>query len=175
MPLKPQSLLSSKTNAQTPRLTPRQNGGTQRIRLAASAGVELLPLGTPIAFNNSTDFWVPWTQPSDAAVYTITSDGIPATAGTFVLMVDGLSMVAVFDVTAAALETELQALLADAGKDYSATAAPTTGTDLGDASAVITITFDEAAGAPSVDLDLSGLTGAAPESTLSRASASSLP
>jgi hypothetical protein len=158
MALKKHSLLSQTDLVPTPRLYPFEDG-TKRVRLAASAGAELLPLGCPIAYNSSSQLWQPWTQPSDQAIYTITANATPASAGTFQLMIDGLASVHAFDVTAAAMEAELQALLADAGKPWSLTCAQTAGTDLGDASAVVTITFDEAAGAPSVDLDASGLTG----------------
>lgn len=161
MALKKHSLLSQRDLQQTPRLNPADNGGTKRVRMALSAGAELLPVGTPIARDSSTNLWVPYTQPSDAAVYTITAGSTAASAGTFQVILDGLASVHVFDVTAAAMETELQALLVDAQKGWTVTVAPTTGTDLGDNDAVVTITFDEAAGAPTVDLDASGLTGTA--------------
>lgn len=159
MVLKKQSLLSQKDLVQTPRLSPNPGGGSKRVKLAASAGLELLPVGCPLAFNSSTSLWQPWTQPSDAAVYTITADAIPATAGTFDLVIDGLVIEAVFDVTAAALQAAVNAVLVDAEKGWAIAAAATTGVDLGDANAVITITFDEAAGAPSVALDVGDLTG----------------
>lgn len=158
MALKKHSLLSSKTLGVTPRMTPEMHG-TKRVRIAASAGAELLPLGAPLAFDKANNIWVPYTQPSDAAVYTITADATPASAGTFQLMLDGLASVHAFDVDAATMQAELNALLADAGKAYQVSCAATMGTDLGDANAVITITFDESAGAPSVDIDVSGLTG----------------
>lgn len=157
MALQKTSLFTGPTTlAQTPRMH------AEKLLVARfSTGTEELPVGAPVAFDSSAQKWVPYTQPSDAAIYTITAGGTAASAGTFELMVDGLSAVFAFDVAAAAMQTELNALLADAGKGYTVACAATTGTDLGDNSAVITITFGEGAGAPSVDLDASGLTGSA--------------
>jgi hypothetical protein len=123
------------------------------------AGTALLPLGTPMVKRVSTGFWEPYSQPSDAAVFTITANGTPATAGTFDLLIDGLVVELAFDVAAAALQSAVNAALANAGRAYSVAAVATTGVDLGDASAVITITFSENAGAPSVDIDVGDLTG----------------
>lgn len=60
MALKPQELLSSSEVAKQPRLTPSAGGGAKRVRIAASAGAELLPVGTPIAFNTMTSLWERW-------------------------------------------------------------------------------------------------------------------
>ena len=60
MALKPTELLSSKDVAKQPRLVPDSNGGAKRVRLAASAGAELLPVGTPIAYNTMTNIWERW-------------------------------------------------------------------------------------------------------------------
>lgn len=130
---------------------------TKVVKMATSSGAELLIPGVPVAFNGTA--WVPYTQPSDAAVYTITANSTAASAGTFDLVIDGLTIELAFDVAAAALQTAVNAVLADAGKPYTVAAVATTGTDLGDNDAVITITFTENAGAPSVDVDVSDLTG----------------
>lgn len=127
--------------------------------LAAQSGSPTLPKGTPLAWDTANSLWTVYTQPSDAAIYTITADGTAASAGTFDLVIDGLVVELAFDVAAAALQTAVNAVLADAGKSYTVSAAATTGTDLGDNSAVITITFGENAGAPSVAVDVSDLTG----------------
>lgn len=151
MALKKHSLLSSKTLQQTPRLSPAENG-SKRIRIAASAGAELLPMGTPMAFNSSTNLHQPWTQPSDAAVYTITDQSLASDGGQFTLVIDGLSSMHAWNVTPAAMEAELLALLADAGKGYTV-AATCSEANLGVAAAVMTLTFSESAGAPSLDID----------------------
>lgn len=127
--------------------------------IVAQTGAPLLPKGTPLAWDSDADLWTVYTQPSDAAIYTITADSTAASAGTFQLIVDGLAVPLAFDVTAAALEAAVNAVLEDAGKPYRVSADATTGDDLGDNDAVVTITFDEAAGEPSVALDASGLTG----------------
>lgn len=128
--------------------------------LAAVSGAPLLPKGCPLSWDSSASFWVPYTQPSDAAVYTITSDGTPATAGVFLLAIDGLAVEVAFDADAAGVDAAVNAVLADAGKGYQISSADSGGgSDLGDASHVVTMTFDEAAGAPSVSLDPSQLTG----------------
>ncbi len=124
-----------------------------------AAGTALLPVGTPLARNSSTGFWVPYAQPADPAIFTISSNATPATAGTFDLLIDGLTVELAFNVAAADLQTAVNAVLAAAGKPYTVSAAATTGANLGAASAVITITFTANAGAPSVDLDVSDLTG----------------
>lgn len=127
--------------------------------LAAQSAAPLLPKGTPLSWNASLGQWTVYTQPSDAAIYTITANATPASAGTFDLVIDGLVTELAFDVAAAALQTAVNALLLDAGKPYTVAAVQTAGTDLGDANAVVTITFSENAGAPTVDLDVSDLTG----------------
>lgn len=44
-----------------PRFIQEDDGVTVKT-LASSAGAELLPVGTPLAFNDSTGFWVPYVQ-----------------------------------------------------------------------------------------------------------------
>lgn len=127
------------------------------VRFAASATAELLPLGTPVAVKKSTGKWVPYQQSADHPIFTITDQAGATDGGTFVLMVDGLASVHAWDVTPAAMQAELLALLADAGKPYTV-ACTCTETNLGVSAAVMTLTFSEAAGAISVDLDGSGLT-----------------
>ena len=165
MALKKQSLLSSKTLAQTPRLIPNAGGGTKRVKMAISAGAELLPVGTPIAFNTSTNQWVPYTQPSDAAIFVLTANATPATAGTMKILVNGLSTEVAFDTTAVAAATAINAVLLGAGKEYTVAGVDTVAADLGDANHVATFTFSENAGAPDWDVGVSDLTGNAPAET----------
>jgi hypothetical protein len=157
MALKNRELYAGPTNlAQQPRLK-----ATSLIvaRFAADAGARLLPIGTPVAQRISDDLWVPLAQASDAAIYTLTANATAASAGSFELQIDGLGISLAFDVAAAALQTAVNAMLLDAGKPYTVAAVATTGTDLGDNSAVITITFSENAGAPSVSVDMGNITG----------------
>lgn len=128
----------------------------QVVKLAA--GTALLPLGTPLARNSSTGFWVPWQKPSDPAIYTITANATAATGGTFDLIVNGLVVELAFNAAASAIQSALNAVLLAHGLPAASVAA-TTGANLGADSAVVTITFDAAMGAPSVDLDVSDLTG----------------
>lgn len=132
--------------------------------LAAVSGAPLLPKGTPLAWNSSSSFWVPYTQPSDAAQYTITTAAATQTdGGTFLLIIDGLATEIPWDATAAELEALVNATLLDAGKPWVISTEATSGTDLG-GDTVVTIDLPEAAGAPSVQLDSSGiLDGAVPE------------
>ncbi len=155
MAIQKASLLSDITTlAQTPRLwATAVDVGTFAV------GTELLPVGSPLAFDVANEKWIPYTQPSDAAVYTITANATAATAGVFSLVIDGLEVVLAYNVTAAALQTEVNATLLDAERPYTVAAVATTGANLGAGSAVITITFSENAGAPSVDADMGGLTG----------------
>lgn len=165
MTLATNELFSSSSRSAYPRIQPAEGPGAMRTgTFAANAAATLLPLGCPVAWDSSASMWVAYTQPSDAASYTITSAAATQTdGGSFQLIVDGLSALIPFDATAAEVEAAVNAVLVDAGKPYSVSAAATSGGDLG-GDTVITLTFDEAAGAPSVLLDGSGLLdGAVPE------------
>lgn len=139
----------------------RGSHGTRVGTLAAQSGAPTLPYGCPLAFDESVSHWTVYTQPSDAASFTIMAGSTAASGGTFLLIVDGLAVQIAFDATAAQIQAEVNAVLADAGKSFTVAAVATTGTDLGDNDAVVTLTFSEDAGAPSVELDDSDLTGAA--------------
>jgi hypothetical protein len=143
------------------RWIPKQGGGTAVGVLAAHSGAPLLPELTPLAWDESVSQWVVYTQPSDAAEYTITAAAAAASAGFFDLNVNGSILRSPFDIAAALLQTNLRLFLSAAnmpGADGIVCVA-TTGTDLGDNDAVITITFPESFGAPALDLDGAGLTG----------------
>ena len=90
----------------------------------------------------------------------ITANATPASAGVFELTIDGHNMTLAFDVTAAALQTTIRATLLNVDPDsQSITVAATTGADLGDANAVVTITLPETMGATSIAMNTLGLTG----------------
>lgn len=127
--------------------------------LAAQTGAPTLPFGTPVSWDKANSVFTVYTQPSDAAIYTITANATAASGGTFTVLIDGRAVEFAFDVAAAAMQTALNAMLLDAGVSYTVACVATTGTDLGDNSAVITITFSENAGAPSVQIDTSDLSG----------------
>lgn len=153
MALESNELFSQRSFSGRPRMVVERNRvGT----FAVDASARKLVPGTPLAYNG-TD-WVPLAQGADAASYTLTADGTPATAGTFLLIIEGMVIQIAFDATAAAIQAELQAVLGTP----SVTAAATTGANLGVASAVVTLTFDEnyGSGAPAVEVDTSDLTGA---------------
>ncbi len=83
----------------------------------------------------------------------ITADGTPASAGTFDININGLEATVVFDPTGAELQTQLRAmLLAEYGADAVACVS-TVATDLGDANAVITLTFVETMGLVDIAVD----------------------
>lgn len=152
MALETNELFASRDFSGRPRMVVLRNKvGT----FATDASARKLVPGTPLAWNGS--YWVPWAQGADAAVYTITANATPATAGSFLLVIEGKTAQIAFDATAAQIQSELQALLGTP----SVTAAATTGVDLGDANAVVTLTFDEnfGSGAPLIELDDSDLTG----------------
>jgi hypothetical protein len=126
-------------------------------RFAAGSGT--LEACTPVAYNTNTDKWVVWSDPVQE-VTTITANATPATAGTFTLTVNGeVSATIAFDATAAAIQTALLNMAGIFPGDVVAVA--TTGVDLGDANAVVTLTwggqFDGAA--PVVAITTTGLTG----------------
>ncbi len=148
-------------NSPGKRMIPKEGGGTAVGELAVHSGAPLLPEGTPLAFNSSSSKWQVYTQPRDEMVMTITSGATPATAGSFKLIINGHYQSFPFDVTAASVQGNLRATLADVYEDAALIAAvATTGTDLGDASAVITITFPPTMGVVIHGLDTKGLTGA---------------
>jgi hypothetical protein len=156
MALKKQELWAGpETIAQKPRLVPRQ-GGLLVARF--STGTELLPLGTPVAKQKSDGKWVPYTQPSDDAEFTLTNAGGDLDGGSFQLAIDGLVVDAAWNITAANLQTAINAVLADAGKPYTVACVATMGANIGANAAVITITFTENAGAPTVTFNGAGLT-----------------
>lgn len=144
------------------RMVQKQN---QVVTLAALSTAALLIKGLPVAYDSSSNFWVPYTQPSDAAEYTLTNAGTGIDAGSFQLEIDGLVVVMDWDEDTAGVLAAINAVLSGAGKDYAVTVANSgSGTDLGTGANVQTITFGELAGAPNVILDSAGLTdGLVPE------------
>ncbi len=138
------------------RMVQRQN---KVITLAAISGATLLIKGLPLAYNTSTDLWVPYTQPSDAASFTLTRDAGAGDGGSFQLSVDGLAVVMDWDENTAGVLAKINNVLDGAKKDYQVTVANSgSGTDLGTSANVQTITFGELAGAPDVIYDGAGLT-----------------
>jgi hypothetical protein len=83
-------------------------------------------------------------------------DAVTAASGTFLLMIEGLTAQIAYNVTAAALQTELQALLGTPSVTCACSEA-----NLGVNSAVMTLTFDEnfANGAPIVEIDTASMAG----------------
>jgi hypothetical protein len=119
---------------------------------ATNAGATVMVPGLPVALNANSKLWVPYTQPSDAAVVTITNQSTDVDGGTQILFIDGVAALLDWDVTAAEAVTAINAVLANRGFFYEVTAACTEA-DLGVAAAVLTITFPEAAGAPGLAYD----------------------
>lgn len=159
MALSQEELFTSASRAARARITPDARG-LYVATFAADAGIELLIAGCPVSYNESTDLWVPYTQPSDAASYTITSNATPASAGTFDVIINGHIANFAYDTTAANMQTVIRAVLKDVEPlSQDITVAATAETDLGDASAVVTIVLPEGMGAPSVRVDMSALTG----------------
>lgn len=143
------------TQGPKPRFYPKKK---KVATLAAQSGAPTLPYGCPLAWDSANSVWTRYTQPSDAAIYTITSVAADGTDGGFFnLIIDGLVVKIPFDATAAEVQTAVNAVLLDAGKSYTVACAATSGGDLG-GNTVVTMTFSEGAGAPSVALDGTGLT-----------------
>jgi len=95
-----------------------------------------------------------------AQVDTITANATPATAGTFDLQINGLFAGEIaYNVTAAALQTDLRALLLSAGYGADMVTCTCTEANLGVASAVMTLTFDESMGLVDIVLEDEDLTG----------------
>ncbi len=132
--------------------------------LAAQSGAPLLPKGTPLAYNRSSNLWTVYTQPSaTVASYTVTNaSGTQTDGGTFELLIDGLGTVHQWDAPVATVQTDINAMLLDAGKSY--TIAVTGAAHMGTDAQVTTFTFSEGANSPTVAIDGGGLLdGAVPE------------
>lgn len=160
MALEPKELFGPAV-AQTPNLRAfPYEGGIKPGKLGILSGAPVLPHLTPLAYDEGAAEWAVWDDTVAQEVYTITSNATPATAGDFTLSVDGETTAAIaFDATAAAVQAALEALSNIAPGDV--VAVQTAGTDLGDASAVVTLTFGGAYSGVAVVLtaDFSGLTG----------------
>jgi len=113
--------------------------GLQVKTIAAVSGAPELGVLYPLSFNDSTGFFDPWAS-AVSAVWTITADGTPASAGTFILNVNGEDTATIaFDADAAAVVAAIEALGDFEVGDVSG--ADTVATDLGDANHVVTLTF----------------------------------
>lgn len=140
------------------RAHPHEGGISVGSLVALTADADVAHL-TPLSYADATGFWAIWAA-ATAEVSTITANATPATAGDFTLSVDGeTTAVIAFDATAAAVQTALEALSNVSPGDV--TAVQTAGTDLGDASAIVTLTWAGAFEGVDVLLtaDMSGLTG----------------
>lgn len=124
---------------------------------ATNAGATVLVPGLPVALNSSSKLWVPYTQPSDAAVYTITDQAGGTDGGSFNLFVDGLIVNLDWDELLADAQTKVNAMLAAVGRAYTVVVTCTE-VGLGVAGAVMTFTFTENAGAPVIAIDTVGIT-----------------
>jgi hypothetical protein len=141
------------------RLFPRQLGGLKVGTIAQQSGAPTLLKGLALAYNTSTSLWTVYTQPSDAAEYTLTRDAGQGDGGLFTLAIDGVIVTMDWDEDTAGVLANINAVLAGAGKDYVVTVANSgSGTDLGTSGNIQTVTFAEAAGAPVVIYDGSQLT-----------------
>ena len=159
MATQPDKLIGDPVQQTQPlRFFPDHDGVRPGTFAAVAADVEI-PHGTPVSFDSSTDNWKIWDDPVNE-VFTITSNATPATAGDFTLTFAGEETAAIaFDADADAVQAALEALAAIDPGDVAAV--QTSGTDLGDASAVVTITMGGKYTGEAVALtaDFSGLTG----------------
>jgi len=145
---------------QTPNLRayPSEDGIKVGTLVQFAADTELAHL-TPLYYNDSSSGWDVWVGESNE-VNTITANATPATAGTFTLTVNGVVSGAIdFDATAAEVQAALEAMSNIAPGDV--VAVQTTGTDLGDANAVVTLTWGGAFAGEDVTISIQtgGLTG----------------
>lgn len=136
-----------------------------------AAGSGTIAVLSPVAFNTSTNDWVLWSA-ATLESSTITANATPNTGGTFTLSVNGETTAAIaFDATAADIQAAL--LLLSNVEPGDVSAAATTGVDLGDASAVVTLTWQGnfAGTAPVVSLNDGSLTGGSGDHALAEATA----
>lgn len=166
MALNPNELFSSASVSALKRVEAK----TIQPKTFASGSGTLAQL-TPVTFNTLTGFWQVWTD-ATAEVTTITANATPNTGGTFTLTVNGVTTAAIaFDATAAQVQTALEALANVQSGDV--TAVQTTGTDLGDANAVVTLTWggNFTGTNPTISIDDTGLTGGSGDHALAEATA----
>ncbi len=155
MVLQTNELFSTASQVANLRVDPR----TIQVKEFAAGSGTLAKL-TPVAFNTSTNKWQLWASAQTNEVNTVTANATPATAGTWTMTVNGQTATGiVFDVTAAALQTALEALSTVNVGDVTCVA--TTGANLGIASAVITVTMHGDLAGQDVDVSaaMGGLTG----------------
>ena len=123
------------------------------------SGTGTLERLTPVSYNTSTGKMALF-RGTVNEVNTITANATPATAGTFTLTVNGQTTAAIdFDATAAEVQAALEALSNVAVGDVAAVA--TTGADLGDANAVVTLTWGGLLAGQNITISITtaGLTG----------------
>jgi hypothetical protein len=159
MAIVPEDLFGSEVSQpSSPRAYPREDG-IIRGTLAMFGAAADLPNLTPLFFDDSNDEYNVWAGQTNE-VNTITANATPATAGTFTITVEGQTTAAIaFDADATAIQAALELLsTVDAGD---VTAVQTTGTDLGDASAVVTLTWGGQYAGQDVTItaNFAGLTG----------------
>jgi len=140
------------------RAYPREDG-IRPGKLAQFGSSVDLPNLTPLFFDDTNFEWNVWGGQTNE-VNTITSNATPATAGTFTITVNSVvSATIAFDATAAVVQAALEAMSNIAPGDV--VAVQTTGTDLGDASAVVTLTWGGAFAGEDITISIQtgGLTG----------------
>ena len=146
---------------QSPQLRayPREDGIIRGTLAMFGADAELGHL-TPLFYDDANDEWDVWAGQSNE-VNTITSDATPGTAGTFTLTVNGQTTATIaFDANAAAVVAALNALSNVAPGDVVGVDSGG-GSDLGDASHVVTLTWGGAYAGQNVAItgDFTGITG----------------
>ena len=160
MAIQPTELFgAAKTQTPNLRAFPYQDGVRPGTLVALAADLDIAHL-MPLSKVDASGHWALWSATENAQL-TITSDATPATAGTWTLTVYGETTAAIaFDATAAIVQAAVEALGAvDIGEVAGAGSGG--GSDLGDASHVVTLDFSgQLAGQdPNPSADFSGLTG----------------
>lgn len=89
----------------------------------------------------------------------ITANATPASAGTFRLVINGHSATFAFDPTGAEMQTQLRAMLAPTYGAAAVACVSSVDVDLGDANAVITLTFVETMGLVDIAIEQLDITG----------------
>ena len=141
------------------RAYPREDGIIRGTLGQFGSEIEL-PHLTPLYFKDADDEYEVWLGQSNE-VNTITSNATPATAGTFTLTIEGeVSDPIAFDADAADVQAAIEAMDAFVPGDVSA-ADSGGGTDLGDASHVVTLTWggNYAGQDITISIQTGGLTG----------------
>lgn len=135
-------------------------GAVRAVSFAAHPGAPALPVGSPVAFDHSKLAWVPYKQPREQSVVEVKSHPtVPATAGVWMLHVNGIAFQFSYKANPADVQNDINAIFADLGLSHRVTTEGINGANLSVPGAAISVSFSHDAGDPTIRLFNVTLTG----------------